>query len=57
MVNFLKKIKPFKLTLQGGKHHLRSLNMGQVITLFVNTKLNNSLKGAASVQSLPDSPG
>ena len=57
MVNFLKKIKPFKLTLQGGKHHLRSLNMGQVITLFANTKFNNSLKGAASVQSLPDSPG
>ena len=46
-----------KLTVQGRKHYLLSLNMGPVITMFVNRKFNNSLKIPASVQSLPDSSG
>ena len=50
-------MQPFKLTLQGGKHFLLSLNMGTVITQFANRKFNNLLKAPAFVQSLPDSPG
>ena len=53
---FLRKIQPFKLTIQVGKYYLLSLYMGQVITLFANRKINNSLKVPASLQGLPDSP-
>ena len=54
---FLTKKQFFKLTLEGGKHYLLSLNMGPAITLFSSLKFNNSLKVPASVQSLPDSHG
>ena len=47
----------FKLTPQGVKHYLLSLNMRPVITLFDNRKFNNSLKVSVSAQRLPDSPG
>ena len=57
MVNFLKENTAFKLTLQGGKHYILSLNMGTVIRPFASRKFNNSLKVLASVQSFPDSPG
>ena len=50
-------MQPFKLTLQGGKHNLSSLNMGPVITLFANSKFNNSSKVTTSVQSFSDSSG
>ena len=51
-------MQPFKLTLQGGKYFLLSLNMGPVIIApFANKKFNNLLKVPAFVQSLPDSPG
>ena len=53
---FLRKIQPFKLTIQVGKYYLLSLYMGPVITLFANRKTNNSLKVPASLQGLPDSP-
>ena len=53
---FLRKIQPFKLTIQVGKYYLLSLYMGPVITLFANRKINNSLKVPASLQGLPDSP-
>ena len=53
---FLRKIQPFKLTIQVGKYYLLSLYMGPVITLFAKRKINNSLKVPASLQGLPDSP-
>ena len=52
---FLRKIQPFKLTIQVGKYYLLSLYMGPVITLFANRKINSSLKVPASLQGLSDS--
>ena len=48
---FLRKIQPFKLTIQVGKYYLLSLYMGPVITLFADRKFNNSLKVQKSSRS------
>ena len=59
MVNFLRKIRAFKLSPQGGGgeggHYLLSLNMGPVISLLANRKFNNLLK--VPIQTNTQTPG
>ena len=56
MVNFLRKIRAFKLSLPGGGgHYLLSLNMGPVISLLANRKFNNLLK--VPIQTNTQTPG